>query len=141
MQQFQKAERLYAAHKERLAGGRPTTAGTMRGSMTMGLNDRDEMNQYIPGFNESSPRTQSEKMSDYLMQLFREKSIMPARIFAMADSHRSNSVKFSLILEAMIKTISGLSRDFVDQIPAAFGMSSSDVLTRQDFDLMFDVKA
>jgi hypothetical protein len=48
-----KAERLLVAHNERLAGGRPGTAGTLRG--TMGFNDRDDgMNQYIPGFYESN---------------------------------------------------------------------------------------
>lgn len=46
-----KAERLHATHKERLAGNRPSTAGTLRGTMSMGLNDRDEgMNNYIPGY-------------------------------------------------------------------------------------------
>jgi hypothetical protein len=56
MQQLQKAERLFAQHKERLAGNRAGGAGTLRG--TMGFNDRDEgMNSYIPGYNTASPRT------------------------------------------------------------------------------------
>ena len=56
MGQIQKAERLFAAHKERLAGGNGGAAGNLRG--TMGFNDRDEgMNSYIPGYNASSPRS------------------------------------------------------------------------------------
>jgi hypothetical protein len=69
MQQLQKAERLFAQHKERLSGGKGGNAGTLRG--TMGFNDRDEgMNSYIPGYNNSSPRSQGELLTDYLVNEF-----------------------------------------------------------------------
>lgn len=69
MGQIQKAERLFVAHKERLAGGTGNAAGSLRG--TMGFNDRDEgMNGYIPGYNASSPRSQGEMLTDYLVNEF-----------------------------------------------------------------------
>jgi hypothetical protein len=55
-------------HNDRKAG-KTGNAGTLRG--TMGLNDRDEgMNAYIPRFNESSPRTQTDLLTDYLVAEF-----------------------------------------------------------------------
>lgn len=55
-------------HNDRKAG-KTGNAGTLRG--TMGLNDRDEgMNAYIPRFNESSPRTQTDMLTDYLVAEF-----------------------------------------------------------------------
>ena len=44
------------------------------------------MNKLINGFNEASPRTQTDKLNDYLMNEFTTKKIIPARIFAMADT-------------------------------------------------------
>ena len=43
------------------------------------------MDQFIPGYTDMSPRTQSEKMSEYLVKVF-SKGIGPDKIFAMADS-------------------------------------------------------
>lgn len=68
MGQLAKAERQLALHNDRKAG-RTGNAATLRG--TMGLNDRDEgMNAYIPRFNESSPRSQTDMLTDYLVQEF-----------------------------------------------------------------------
>lgn len=55
-------------HKERLATGRPATAASLRGTMGLGVKFEDDegMNQFIPGFNESSPRSRSQLVSDYL---------------------------------------------------------------------------
>ena len=140
MGQLQKAERLYAQHKERLAGGKGGAAGSLRG--TMGFNDRDEgMNSYIPGYNASSPRSQGEMLTDYLVSEFQQKNIQPVRIFSMADSRRTNSVKFSIILDSMMKMMPHFTRDFVDNIPYAFQMSPSDMVSREEFDMLFDVKA
>jgi len=53
--QLQKAERLYAQHKQRLAGAKAVGAGTLRSDA---LNDRDDgMNEFIPGWSECSPTT------------------------------------------------------------------------------------
>jgi hypothetical protein len=107
----------------------------------MGLNDRDEgMNAYIPRFNESSPRSQTDMLTDYLVAEFSQKNIQPVRIFSMADQRRAGSVKFSVILDSMLKVVPHFTRDFVDQIPYAFQMSPSDMVSREEFDMMFDVK-
>lgn len=57
MSQFNKAERLLTQHKDRLAGGRPATAGTLRGTMVVGISNRDGFNSLLPGYNESSPHS------------------------------------------------------------------------------------
>ena len=81
----------------------------------MDLNDRDEgMNAYIPRYNQSSPRTQTDLLTDYMIQQFSEKNIQPMRIFSMADKRRAGQVKFSDILEAMLKIIPSFTREFVD---------------------------
>lgn len=140
MQQLAKAERLLVQHNERLSGARPGTAGSLRG--TMGFNDRDDgMNNFIPGFSESTPRSQSEKLADYLTNELHQKGIAPARIYAMADSKRSNQVRFSLILDSLMKMLPNLTRDFVDQIPPVFELSPSDLLSMEDFTMLFDNKA
>ena len=142
MTQLAKAERLHAAHKERMANGRPGTAGGLRGTMTGGFNDREVgMNVYISGYNESSPRSQQDKMSEYLCGIFREKGILPARVFSMADSRRSGEVVFAKVLEDMCKIMPSLQKDFVDNIPGAFGLSKNDMISKSDFDMMFDMKA
>ena len=75
------------------------------------------MNQYINNYNEASPRTQSEKLCDYLVNELHQKGIQPARIYAMADARRSDAVQFSAILEAMHKMLPNLTQDFMEQIP------------------------
>ena len=118
MSQIAKAERLWAQHKQRLAGV-TASAGTLRG--TMDLNDRDDgMGDFIPGYGGMSPRTQTEKMTDYLMNIFKQKNINPVRVHSMADSRRQGSVKFSAILEAMLKIFPNFTKEFVDRIPEAF---------------------
>jgi hypothetical protein len=56
MQQLEKAERLFAQHKERLAGN-ATSSKNLRGTMGGGGGDDSGVNAYIPGYNQSSPRT------------------------------------------------------------------------------------
>lgn len=72
------------------------------------------MNAYIPRFNESSPRTQTDLLTDFMIQQFTEKNIQPMRIFSMADKRRAGSVKFSDILESMLKVIPSFQKDFVE---------------------------
>lgn len=108
----------------------------------MGDHSAEEgMNSFIPGYQESSPRTQAEKLTDFLTNEFHSKNILPARIFAMADTRRSGSVKFTLILDAMQKILPSLTRDFLDQIPYAFEMSPNEVLSKDEFDMLFDLKS
>ena len=59
----------------------------------------------------------------------------------MADSRRTNSVKFSIILDSMMKMMPHFTRDFVDNIPHSFQMSPSDMVSREEFDMLFNVKA
>jgi Ca2+-binding EF-hand superfamily protein len=59
----------------------------------------------------------------------------------MADSRRTNSVKFSIILDSMMKMMPHFTRDFVDNIPYAFQMSPSDMVSREEFDMLFDVRS
>lgn len=139
MTQLAKAERLFTQHKERLAG-RSGAAGDLRGTVS-GFDDQTGMNAYIPRYNESSPRTQEELLTDFLVNEFSSKNIQPARIFSMADQRRTESVKFSVILDAMLKMMPHFTRDFVDQIPGAFGMSPSDMLSKNEFAMLFDMKA
>jgi len=65
MGQLNKGQRLHQTHQERLAGARPGTSGTLRGSMN-NMNNDTGMNAYMHGYNESSPRSQAEKLTDYL---------------------------------------------------------------------------
>jgi uncharacterized protein YbcV (DUF1398 family) len=140
LQQLAKAERLYATHLDRLAGNRPNTAGTLRGTMSGGFNDRDEgMNNYIPGFNQSSPRSQQEKLTSYLLAEFRAKNLLPERIFSMTDQG-SGSVRFEDILNSIRKFMPTLTQDFLDQVPFAFGMDPKDELSKEEFKMLFDVK-
>ena len=116
MSQLQKAERLLAAHNERLAGGRPGTAGTLRG--TFGFNDRDDgMNQFIPGFYEATLDAQQEKLRDYILNELHQRSLTTDTIYSMADSNRTDNVKLRDILERLMKMLPNLTSDFTDAIP------------------------
>jgi hypothetical protein len=142
MAQLAKGERLLAQHKVKLARGKAASGDALRESATGSLDDRaDGMDKYIPGYNESSPRTQAEKLTDFLTNELHQKKILPARIFAMADTKRSNAVKFSQILDAMVKVLPSLTRDFLDQIPYAFEMNPQEVLSKEDFEMLFHLAA
>lgn len=99
------------------------------------------MDEFIPGFSQASPRTQGEKVTAFLANQLGQKNLQPARIFAMADTQRSNSVKFSLILDTLNKILPNLTREFMDQIPYAFEMSPSDMLSKEEFDMLFDTRS
>ena len=142
MGQLAKGERLLAQHKEKLARGKGASGDAVKESATGGIDDRDEgMDKYIPGYTESSPRTQAEKLTDFLTNELHQKKILPARIFAMADTKRSNAVKFSQLLDAMVKVLPSLTRDVVDQIPYAFEMNPQEVLSKEDFEMLFHLAA
>ena len=97
---------MLAQYKERLAGVK---------SVNGGFNDRtDGMDEFIPGFSQTSPRTQGEKLTSFLANQLGQKNLQPARIFAMADIQRSNSVKFSLILDTLNKILPNLTKEFMD---------------------------
>lgn len=65
MGQLLKGERLHQAHQQRLSG-RPTTAGELRGKKSL-----DGLNAYIDNFDQYSPRTQGEKLSEFLQSELR----------------------------------------------------------------------
>lgn len=82
MSQMLKAERLYQAHQDKLAG-RTAAAGTLRGVTP--LVEKEGINQFIPGYEQASPRTQGEKLTEFLSSQLHAKNIKPVRIFSMAD--------------------------------------------------------
>ena len=59
----------------------------------------------------------------------------------MADSKRTNSVRFSLILDSLLKILPHLTREFLDQVPPVYEMSPSDILSLEDFQLLLDVRS
>jgi Ca2+-binding EF-hand superfamily protein len=75
LSQLKKAERLLIQHQERKAGARPGTAGSLRGMGMTGFSNQEGLNQYIHGYNESSPRTQGQKLTDYLANELHQKGI------------------------------------------------------------------
>jgi len=79
-------------------------------------------------------------MTDYLVQTFNQKKISTSRIYSMADKHHTSEVKFSTILQAMSKFAPSLDGQFIDNIPGAFQMNKNDILSKNDFDMLFDVK-
>ena len=112
--------------------------------MSGGLNDRDlGLDQWIPGYSGSSQSQQAEKMADYLVATFKEKGLMPARLYAMADTRqpRGGPVRFSAILSSMAKVLPQLAPELLDQVPYAFQLTPDALLTREDFDMLFDVRA
>ena len=135
MNQIAKAERALIQHNERLAG--KSGVSNMRGQ---GYGD-EGMNAYIPRFNESSPRTQTDMLTDYMVQEFAQKNIQPVRIFSMADHKRAGQVKFSAILDIMQKVVPHFTQDFVEQIPYVYNYEPNDMITKDDFDMMFNIKA
>jgi Ca2+-binding EF-hand superfamily protein len=134
---LKKAERLLISHNERKSGARPGTAGSLRAMGMTGFSNQEGMNQYIHGYNESSPRTQGQKLTDYLANELHQKGILPVRIFSMADSRRTGQVRFSDILVALEKILPSLTKEFLEQIPMAFMRSPDDVLSQPDFEALF----
>ena len=59
----------------------------------------------------------------------------------MADQRRNEQVKFSTILESMEKMLPNLSEDFIDQVPRAFNMMPSDILSKAEFEMLFNPQA
>ena len=64
----------------------------------------------------------------------------PSRIYAMADVHHTSDVKFGTILQAMQKFAPSLDDDFLNHIPTAFQMNRDDTLSKDEFDMLFNVK-
>jgi hypothetical protein len=59
----------------------------------------------------------------------------------MADRHRTGSVKFSSIQEALAKLMPHLAPTFIDKIPYAYYMSPSDILSREEYEALFDPRS
>lgn len=58
MSQMAKAERLLKVEKEKMSGGRPPTAGSLRGGHNEEYEEQSgTINDYIPGYNRLSPRS------------------------------------------------------------------------------------
>jgi hypothetical protein len=137
MGQIKKAERLWQQHKQRLAGNK-TMAGTLRSE---GINDRDGgMAEYIPGWYDMTPDMQTEKLTEYMNQVFKQRNFSPARVFAMADSMTTGSAKISALLKVLGKLMANLTKEFLDHIPAAHGVSMDTTVSKEEWMLMFDFK-
>lgn len=123
--QLQKAERLLQQHKDRMQGNKPGTAGTFRGNKS--LNDRDVgIDMYIPRFNESSPQIQTEMLTEFMVNEFQQKSLQPMRIFNMANTRQSDTIRFGNVLDAMQKAMPHIPREIVELIPDAYQLDIND---------------
>ena len=127
-----KAERLHQAHLDRQA--RKQEGGVKEPTK----NVTDGINSFIAGYYESSPRTQSEKVTEFLQNELHQKNIKPNRIFSMADKKRAGSVKFSSILEALKKCCSSFTDELLSQIPLAFEINENDTVSANEFEMMLD---
>jgi len=63
------------------------------------------------------------------------------RAHSMADTRRVGTVKFSALLDSLAKLIPNLTREFLDQLPPAFGMDHDSTVTQEEWRLMFDYNA
>ena len=95
------------------------------------------MNQFIPNFSENSPRSQTEKITEFLNNEFNQKRFLPSRIYSMADSTGSNAVKFSKIIESMQKILNNLNEDFWKEVPSVYQINLNDTLSKDDFEMLF----
>lgn len=127
---------MYSTYKDRLAGVKPGTAASLRNTNLQF--DMEGINAFIPGFNQSSPRTQSEKLTNFISTELHQKNIKPVRIFSMADKNRLGTVKFSAILEALKKCVPSFSDELISNIPLAFQIGVNDNLSQQEFEMLFD---
>ena len=59
----------------------------------------------------------------------------------MADTRRSGSAKLSAILNVLAKLMTNLTKEFLDHIPAAYGMSPDTMVSKEEWVMMFDYKA
>ena len=71
------------------------------------------MNAFITGYNESSPRTQGEKLTEFIGNEMSQKNIKPVRIYSMADKKRTGQVKFSAILDSLKKCVPTFSDELI----------------------------
>ncbi len=139
--QLQKAERLLTAHKERLAAGKSLGAGTFRAGGTNDFNDRDQgVNLFIPQFSESAPNVQADLVKDFLVNEFQAKNLQPMRIFSMANLRREDKVKFGSVLDSLTKILPPIPREVVDVVPDCFQINVNDKISKEEFEMLFDVK-
>lgn len=73
-----------------------------------------------------------------MVGMFKSKGMNPARIHSMADTRRQGTAKFSTLLDSLGKVMPSLTREFLDHLPPAFDMSPDDMVTKDDFTMMFD---
>lgn len=59
----------------------------------------------------------------------------------MADTRRSGAAKLSAILNVLAKLMTNLTKEFLDHIPAAYGMSPDTLVSKEEWIMMFDYKA
>jgi hypothetical protein len=55
----------------------------------------------------------------YIQGLLKDKKIIPARVFSMADSTRSNKIKLENIMITLPKLIPDIPKMVIDEIPVA----------------------
>ena len=58
----------------------------------------------------------------------------------MADTMSTGSAKLSALLSVLGKLMSNLTKEFLDHIPAAHGMSHDTAVSKEEWMLMFDFK-
>lgn len=98
------------------------------------------MAEFIPGWYDMTPSLQTEKLSEYMIQLFKQRNFSPARVYAMADTSSSGSAKLSSLLSVLGKLMSNLTKEFLDHVPPAYDMSYDSTVTKEEWMFMFDYK-
>lgn len=153
--QMSKAQRLYEAHllhvkDPRKPGGRPDTAasaggrpGSLEATTQKGellLNDQP-LSSVIPGYSTMSLEDRNRRVVSYLNEQFALRKLNPLRVYSMADKGRSDQVEFRDVLVALQKLAPDLPAELVDELPNVFEVAYSQLISREDFELLFDVNA
>lgn len=124
------------------SGGRPGTAGSFRAtnnSFGNSFNDRDEggMSQYIANFNDSSPRSKSMKVREYIVGELKSKNMDPSRIFAMAGPDSSGAVQWKKIFQSLPKVCPSINAEFIEEAYKALDVEANELITKDDFCAQF----
>ena len=147
--QMKKAERTFSNHKKSDAGkgARPQSAAVQGLGVDLSstqntrknnfMDSENQMNDYIKGYDSLTPEAKTQMIVTYLNEELRVRKLMPGRVFAMADSGRTNSVKFQECLKMLAKMIPDLSYAFLNELPIVFQLGEEQFISKSDFEMLF----
>jgi hypothetical protein len=98
---------------------------------TMGID------KYVAGYSMVDAEAKGDKLMKYIIQELNAKKILPARVFSMADSKRSNVIKLEDVMKTIPKLLPSLPKMVIDEMPIALLMDPSSELTLDDFKILF----